>query len=522
MEFQPEAAQEEYGIRDLEDSLRAVCRAFSSRGIPYHFLDETIMKEHGYVEGDKIGCGNCRYEYLVLPRIYTMAAHTERFLRKFVENGGKVILADARPCYLEDKLFDYAYLTNTVSFEEFFASHDFSVGSTQNDLYYAYRFVDGKPMIFVQNASDSKAYHQSFAFKGGYTSFVKLDLDTRETSVIPLEFTIRESEHMVLFPSSEMVNAKALDEISCVFHDAVPEFEMNYLTIDEVSYSKNGINYSKPIYVNKLFQNLLQERYDGHLWLKYNFEVEKIPESLYLLAEKDNIAGCKLNGCDIQFTEEWEDEKSFCIADISRYVRKGINSYEIDMHWTQTEETYYALFGENVTETLKNCIVYKGEIEAVYLRGKFGVYSHKPFTGYDEKTICGSDFYIGEVPAMVSELATDGFPFVRGKVKLQQMIHIDQPQALLHVEGEYLSAKVWVNDSFAGELFFKKRIDISKWAVAGENKIAVEFNIGNRNLLGPNHSTGTEQFIVVPDFEVSELKSDESGSTVYRLQRFYR
>lgn len=127
-----------------------------------------------------------------------------------------------------------------------------------------------------------------------------------------------------------------------------------------------------------------------------------------------------MNGHSIRFAAEWEEDTSFLLADISKYVQLGVNSYEVNMDWHQGEDTYYALFGENVTETLKNCIAYESEIEAVYLKGKFGVYSDSSFERHDKQTLCGSGFYIGRVPEQVSDLVTDGFPFLRNKVKLTQ------------------------------------------------------------------------------------------------------
>ena len=58
----------------LDPSLRKACRTLSSRGIAYHFLDETLLEKYGFVDGDSIGCGACKYTYLVLPKILTMSA----------------------------------------------------------------------------------------------------------------------------------------------------------------------------------------------------------------------------------------------------------------------------------------------------------------------------------------------------------------------------------------------------------------------------------------------------------------
>ena len=51
-----------------------------------------LLEKHGFVDGEAIGCGQCKYTYLVLPKILTMGKHTESLLRKFVENGGKILL----------------------------------------------------------------------------------------------------------------------------------------------------------------------------------------------------------------------------------------------------------------------------------------------------------------------------------------------------------------------------------------------------------------------------------------------
>ena len=191
------------------------------------------------------------------------------------------------------------------------------------------------------------------------------------------------------------------------------------------------------------------------------------------------------------------------------------------IHWHQTEETYYALFGENVTESLRNCIVYDSEIESVYLAGKFGVYSHDEFEVYDRESVCAGNFYIGEVPQRVSEITTGGFPFFRGKITLCKDILLENINTVLKIKGRFLTAKVWVNETFAGEAFFGRYLDISDCAVVGMNRIKVEFLIGNRNLLGPFHHAGTEDFVSPALFERFDLADSAKGEFGYRLLYFY-
>lgn len=128
-----------------------------------------------------------------------------------------------------------------------------------------------------------------------------------------------------------------------------------------------------------------------------------LPETMALLAEKGEATEFYINGRSIHFEKAYEDEPSLWMADISGLVQEGINDYEVVLHWHQSEEIYYALFGEGVTESLRNCIVYDSEIEDVYLVGKVGVYCHGDYEDYNDNAVCGHDFYIGVIPTKIGE-----------------------------------------------------------------------------------------------------------------------
>ena len=522
LKYQQDMEAEGFNVSELEDNLRTSMRILSARGIPFHFLDETLLEKHGFVDGRQIGCGKCSYDYLVFPYMLTMGRTTEKLLHDYVKNGGKILLLGEAPQYLEGEAYNYDYLQNNCVIEEIMVEHPFIVENIDNQLYYAYRLVEGKPLLFVQNASSKDTFVQTFQFADGSQSFVKFNPVTLESEVTSTTITIHENESMLLFPMAQQVSqTQELHEVEMTFQDAEVSFDNNYLTIDEVYFSKDGENYSEPIYVNTLFQQLLRERYNGKLWIKYCFKIETMPNSLTLIAEKDNaVEGC-VNGHLIDFTECWEEDKTFSIADILPYVQLGDNCYEIVMNWHQSEDTYYALFGENVTETLKNCICYEGEIEAVYLRGDFGVYSHTELLNYGEEFVCGHDFYIGKAPKVVNELVTDGFPFFRGKLKLSQDIHLERADVMLHVMGKFLAADVWVNGQHAGPLLFDRRIDISPYARQGENRVEIEFTIGNHNLFGPLHQSGKDWILGPWHFDMVDMPREKVGIIDYKLQRFY-
>lgn len=516
---------EGYGSKvcEFEEALQKACRIFSSRGISYDFLDETLMEEHGFVEANTIGCGKCVYTYLVLPKTLTMGVHTEKLIHQFVKNGGKVLLLDDAPKYLEGEPYEYGYLQSNCTLEEIQQMQPFQVANHDTELYYAYRILEGKPFLYIQNSSHTSCYTQTFEFNDETRSFISVDLVSMHTEILPLTVTLHEDEALLLFPTMEEVpQQEDSKEIELQFAEAEVSFDKNYMTVNTVCYSKDGVQYSKPILTNELFSQLLEERYQGKLWLRYDFEIQTLPEQLSIIAEMTETKDCRINGKKLSFTENWEDEKTFQIADITAMLQLGMNSYEESFDWHQSEATYYALFGEGVTESLKNCIAYDSEVEAIYLCGKFGVYSHAGFEAQDEESMCSYDFYIGEIPQKVTELITDGFPFFRGKITLKQSIELDEENIILKLPGRYLTAKICVNGKEKRKLLFEKRIDISQFANVGSNEVEVEFTIGNRNMLGPLHNEDAEGFVWPGLYEQCSLAKSPDGKYRYRFYRFYK
>ena len=201
-------------------------------------------------------------------------------------------------------------------------------------------------------------------------------------------------------------------------------------------------------------------------------------------------------------------------ADISQLIRIGQNDYTVKVHWHQNEQVYYALFGENVTESLRNCIVYDSELEAVYLSGDFGVYADTPFTD-DGAYAFGENFYIGKAPQKVTEPTYDGFPFFRGVLTVSQKVVLDEAVTHLRVNGTYQSAQVRINGKMAGTLLFDRVIEIKNCIQPGENDVRIDFIISNRNLLGPHHCTDkTSRYAVSPHlWELTNdwLKDEKTG-----------
>lgn len=526
-DYKRELEEEGFGIAALDEQLRKACRTLSGVNIAYHFLDETLLAKYGYVRDKTIGCGEVSYDYLVLPSLVTMDKSTERLLHEYVAQGGKVLLLGDAPQYLEDEAYDYPYLHSNCTLEEIQKAQPFQVTDSDTMIYATLRVLDDTPYLYAMNASDTREYSQTFRMGEGIRSFRKLDLNSLQTEQVPLTITLKPGEGVLLFPDTgEMEKQEVLMPHSFVFDHAAVSFEENYLPVDYVRYSTDGVHYSGKWPIIALFQKLLEERMEGKVYFKYEFEIREKPEVIFLRAEACNAKEIRLNGIPLTETVPCHIEKNVIAYDIAPFIKEGINEYTVQVFWHESPEVYYALFGENVTESLKNCIVYDSELEPVYVAGKFGVH---PVEGYRQEEpgyVSADHFYIGRTPASVCDPVTDGLPFARGAVTMRQTVNWENRNILLKVEGSYHAADVRINDRRAGKLLFEQELDISPYAKEGENQVEIRFLIGNHNLLGPQHFNGNlAQHGVGPwNFELSGTWKDGKSPFYldrYKLKTFY-
>lgn len=492
------------GIGALDRHLQESCRMLSAAGVNYHFLDETVLARHGFVEGDRIGCGCCAYDYLVLPHIVTMDASTEALLRQYVQGGGKVLMLGDVPSYIEATPADYGWLQSNVTFEELLAAQPCRMLDRDTELYQTYRVLGDTPFAFIQNASKSETYTQTLQLAENVRSFVRLDLLTLQTDAVGMTVTLRPGESAVLFPCDRPApEQKELPTVTLPKAPATLSFEQNSFIVDYVSYSTDGVQYSAPMPCIGMFQKLLEHRYEGDIWFKFTADIRHRPHKLVLCAEKCAAPEYRFNGQPITFTGHLPSEPQFLTADVTALAQEGVNEFTYKLHWHENEDVYFALFGENVTESLRNKIVYDSEIEPVYLYGDFGVYTATGYTDAGEGYVYGDHFYLDVAPTAVTEPVTEGLPFFAGKLTLTQTVTLADPAVQLQVDGNWPVAYVRVNGHDAGKLLFTNRVDISPYAVAGDNQIEVTYIVSNRNLLGPHHPvSGARGYISPSLFEL--------------------
>jgi hypothetical protein len=141
------------GLEKLEKAFYKQLDMFAADQIPYHFLDETLLEEDGFVKNDKIGCGQYTYDFLVIPACYTMGRHTEKLIRQYVENGGKVLLLWDKPTYLEGEPFSYDYLESNITYDQLKEMMPYRLQEPVDGVHSTLREGEAGTFLFVQNYS---------------------------------------------------------------------------------------------------------------------------------------------------------------------------------------------------------------------------------------------------------------------------------------------------------------------------------------------------------------------------------
>ncbi len=476
-------------LKDIDVSYLNLADKLAKMNIPFHLADETIMEKHGKVENGKLVIGNCSYEYLVFPETYTMGKFTKELLNEFVRHGGKILFTAGVPEYLEGEPFDFGYGSN-VSLEEIAAAQEFTINDTETEIRSTLREINGKRFIYCVNVGE-KAYDVKFS--GNFKGFTELNLETLEEKPVSDVLHFESGDSRVLFFSDkETAREKELPEITLGGAFNVASDSGNYLTLDKLSYSLDGENYSEKLRYMGIFWELLNKRHNGAVYLKYDFRIKDIPEKLYFLAEDMHNEWCEINGCRVEFDGESDFEKKLYKADISRFLKEGENTVVIKINFYEAENVYYVLFGD-VNESLKNCLAYDTTIEACYLFGDFGVYAENGFkNGKTANVLIGNDFYIGKKKDLLYDFVKDGYPFFAGEITLEKDFESDGKPVILKLSGNFCLADIKINGKKVEKSYFADRVNITNYVVKGKNHAEITLYSGNRNLLGPFHLKNNE------------------------------
>lgn len=477
----------------LERSFHNETEMLGSEHIPHHYVDETLLAQMGKAQNGKLICGECAYDYLILPSMKTMAKTTCELIEKFTASGGKLLMLGKEPTLLEGVKHKFGFKSN-CTLEQIKAVQPYSIDNPE--LRSSMRVCEAGKFVYVINSTDKE---QKFTLKtAGAKSVRILSTDTLTvTEPLPLSRSLRPLQSAILFPSSEEpVAEKEKQVIKLSGVQRMVKRTPNTFVIDSARIAREGEDFGENVPLVKTFSQLLDERYKGKLKLKYEFETDTIPADLKLVAEDMNTLKIELNGAEIQKENALEDEPHTFVYNAAKLVKKGKNEIVITLVYYQSDSVYYALFGEGVTESLRNCMVYNTALESVYLIGDFGVYPVNLRGGMTDNTAVADGFVLGAPKTEIRDFLTDGLATFAGSVTLESEIDMGDGNRLLEIGGRWQTATVEMNGK-TQDLLFDTAADVSGMAHSGVNTVRVTLTTSLRNLLGPHHFAPDDEPVAI-------------------------
>ncbi len=494
----------------LEANFANCTDCLSQNQLLYHYGDETLMRKYGRVESNKIIIGNCTYDKVVLPMTSTLDRTTAELLKEYLANGGKLALyGDTLPTHIEGRKADMSWLKPNATIDNYCEENEIKVscnGSQALNIRVQSRRVDGKRLYYILNLSHKEEYKDvKFDIKG-IDCISIIDMETLEAKGVNYSKT---DTGICFTLDFEKVQSYILYEEDCKYTGKkdltaaehtpfkVSEKIENSFTLDYARISYDGKTYTDLRPIVRIKDNLLFERYEGKLWVKYEFDLKSVPDDLSCAIEKLASQKVFVNGTEISLGNDWWLDRHIAAVNITKLLKEGINEIVCEIDYFQRDYVYYVLYG-GVSESLRNCLCFDTEIEAIYLFGDFEVNTEKDKFAYhphDYIAYTGS-FSIkkSENSIDLSQITESGYPFLTGSIMLESEYTGGGKE--LWLEGSYICADVYVNGELKKKLLFNQHCTLED--IKTGDKIGIRLYTSNFNLLGVHHHTDIE-VIASPD-----------------------
>lgn len=533
-------------VQKLDEDFAKLSEMLSGLHVDYHYGDETLMKHHAKVEGNKLYVGKMLYKVVVLPSMLNISDNTVKILHKFIDSGGVVISTGTFPKWCAGKnskdlvelkarvqsscpdLKSLKSLLSELHVSSISIEETSSRGSQVADIHYQERVIDGEHVYFLVNHSeDTYQTIVTLPHAGHVKQLIVedgqlMDIDytcVGNTTQIKLEFLPRQSYLIMLTPANErevILPRPDYQELKLADEWTVSEMDFNSLTLDKCSYRIDGGNWEEPLPVIKLMNKLLKLKRPCEVEMKFQVQIDIDPPSishLYLVVEDADQFEIMINNQMVTYKDiGWWKDTSFKKIDIKEFVERGNNEIILKRQFYQSPDVYHVLFDDDVYETEKNQLTYSTELESIYLIGDFGVVTYSPFEYPDKHySLTNEPFVIVEKPRTVKtgDLTYQGLLFFCGVITLEQkflfqgdknkriLLKMKKPNAPM--------AKLFVNNKLVRILLWVPYdIDVTDYLIEGENQISIQLFASNRNLLGPHHHIAGEPYSVGPSSFVGE------------------
>lgn len=478
-------------VRDVEGRFDDLVRDLTDRSIPHQYLDETVLEHLGRVEGKTLKVGHCAYDTVLVPVMEAVAPQTAKLLREFSEAGGKLCLLGGDP-KVADGMKEFAGLKGNLSYERLCAGFDCPVEKPGQVLV---NFREEGKLVLALNTGDPCRI-------GLKKDYVRLDLEGLTEAPVGRELALDRYELAVLLEKgpaaggepdlTEAAEADLTDRFVMTAHDP------NNLTLDLITYSKDGKTFGPPRYVYAASEELIKAEYRGKLWVRYAFTCGEGVEKLTLRAEKAQ-GQISVNGRPLELKKSDFD---LLFVEGEFVPVPGENFIVRELDYVQADDLNFILYDPMATESLRNCLTYQTEIEPMYLRGDFTVDRDRCLRPAGGK--------VG-----ITDIQEQGYPYFGGKMRFAGETDFEGGRAFLRLSGRFMTADLKVNGRPAGTFVLNERMEITPFLVRGRNTLELTLKSSLRNTFGPHHFKPDPEPMAVSPFNFTLLGTWQDGNSPY-------
>lgn len=547
-------------IKKLDSDFVRACESLSGLHIDYHFGDEGLLKKYGSVDGNVLRVGKGAYRAVVLPSMISIDPDTAELLLAFVQAGGTVVsygdfpsLCAGRPDARLSKLRGAVRFASTEPELLHLLSPALSApvsirenGSQAHDIACCQRDTAQGRLLYLTNNSKENT-HQVEITLSGIRLVEELLLETVETAEVAVSYCGDSTVfHAAVLPMQSLVfrSREGRSEIRAQSKPSVrispdqgswkvESAQDNALTLDCCEYRVDGGEWQPRTPVIGLMKQLLAQRRDCDIELRFAFTMEMEPAeagSVCLVMEQPNQFRICVNGVEVSNRDEgYYKDISFRKIPVANKLKQGRNEILLATKFHQSPHVYETLFGEGIYETELNKLTYDMELESIYLIGQFGVFSTRPMEQTERSGLWANPkFVLKKLPETLEngDFTHQGFAFFSGILNVSKTVFIlktDGVRVLLDLGHPRAPVvKLLVNGTEQKTFLWAPYLcDITDSVKNGDNKIELVLYSSNRNLLGPHHNIQGELHSVAPQSFMGQYNWADRVSESVELVRSF-
>ncbi len=516
----------------------AVMNELEDAQLQYHLGDSRIIERHGKIENGKFIIGTQSYSVVIVPPAKCLDKNTFNMLIEFKNQGGTVIFTGEIPEYLNGvksgEVIDFAKTCinidnghiaskipencRLISAEirdkeesEFIRSTVRRFDDMSMTMYYICNFSSRDNEVIVTAKGKSAQIFDAISGKMIPVCFENCG------DKIKIENKITSNSSVIIFvyDGEENVSAKpSLDyKTTCISNKLKGDWKVlsadkNSLTLDYCDLFVNDELLYENIPISDVQEKLCSFEKEVKAKIVFRFNIKELSFSCCeLMLETPDIFDIFLNGERVEKNiTGFSHDPCFKTVDIYKYLKKGENELCLSCNFRQSEATYKLLNEIKYFVSIKNRLTYDMEIEAVYLKGDFGVFTDCEFEFIERNAVkTKGGFYLSKAPEAVLDgsLEIQGFPFFAGSITLSKTVCLSSSEAenavIAFSQLPSIVTDICVNGNVVDKILWKPyTADISDFVKEGENEIKITLTGSLRNLLGPFHLIVGETHTALP------------------------